>query len=208
MDIRGSLQSAWSTFIDKLNEQQWFIQLKQKWEELDEQSRFYLKIASLGAAALFVIILVTSSIWSVRELRNNYRDKIALLNMLQNVTDEMRQLKNITSTATQQAGVPQPWNAYFESILPQVGVDKNKLSISPEKPVSTKNTDPMAPKESMFEISVREINVKQLIKLAYQLENGMRPVKLRNMWVDTRGEHSGWLDAKLTVSAFTIPSPK
>ncbi len=206
MEIKANIQQFWNTLVDKISEQAWFIQLKQKWEELDEQSRFYLKIASFASSLLFIFIIVLSSILSVRELRNNYREKTALLNMLQTVNDEMRQLKNITSVASQNAAANTPWNTYFESLLQGIGLDKSKLTISPEKTVSTKNQDPMAPKESQFELSLKEINIKQLIKLSYQIENGGRPVKLKNLWIDTRGEHSGWLDAKLTISAYTLAS--
>ena len=34
-------------------------------------------------------------------------------------------------------------------------------------------------KESLFDLSIKHVSVKQVVRLAYFLENGSRPVKLR-----------------------------
>ena len=39
----SKLKEAWTSFSDQVSQSAWFQQLKAKWEELDPQSRLYLK---------------------------------------------------------------------------------------------------------------------------------------------------------------------
>ncbi len=50
------------------------------------------------------------------------------------------------------------------------------------------------------------MNLKQLVQYAFTLENGTRPVKLRHMTVDTGEDPSGYLNATLSVSTFSLAS--
>ena len=97
---------------DFLNEQDWFQQLKAKWEELDPQSRGYLKIAGGAATALLFLYLVLSSIWSVHKLKKELSEKNDLLMMIQSANDEMHRLRE-----TARPGRAPPagtWTTYFE----------------------------------------------------------------------------------------------
>ena len=59
-------------------------------------------------------------------------------------------------------------------------------------------------KEALAQLSVKRINVKQLTRLMFQIENGARPVKVRNLTVDVNPDQSGYMDATLQISAYTL----
>src|SRR6266481_4632392 len=107
---------------DFLNEQAWAQQLKAKWEELDPQSRSYLKVAGIAASVLLFLFLIFSSIWSVHKLKQELSDKTDLLTMVQNANDEMRRLRE-TGTPPPPADASGPWNSYFESVATTAGID-------------------------------------------------------------------------------------
>ena len=52
------------------------------------------------------------------------------------------------------------------------------------------------------------MNIKQVVRYAASLESGSRPIKLRNLLIDTKTDPSGYLDATLALSAFTLVEQK
>lgn len=210
MEISTKFKEWSDSISDWLNEQVWFQELKTKWEELDPQSRTYLKFAGVGASFLLLILLVLTSIWSVYSLKRDLSDRRSLLNTIQTSNDEIRRLKETIPTAALQAAEggggdkEGGWHGYFESLATQAGLDKTSLSIEGEK--AGPSTDQT--KETFFDINLKHINIKQAVRYALALESGERPVKLRNLLIDTKSDPTGYLDATLAVSAFSLVVPK
>ncbi len=196
-----------SSFKDFLSEQEWFQQLKGKWEELDPQSRNYLKLASFGSAILLITLLMFTFIWSVHSLKTELSEKKALLTSIQNANEEIRQLKETIPSTTLQSGSKTDgvtWNSYFDTIAITSGIDKSNLTISAEKPGNSSEQS----KETLFDIGVKHVNIKQIVHYMVSLENGQRPVKIRNLLIDNKGEPTGYLDANLAISGFTLVEQK
>jgi len=192
-----------NTISDKLSEQEWFQQLKGKWEELDPQSRSYLKMAGFASAVILFLYLVFSSIWSIHGLKKDLADKDDLLNVVQSANEELRRLRE-TGGAQVNAEVGN-WSTYFEATATPLGIEKAALNISAEKP----GTSSEVAKESLYDIAMKKVTIKQVIKYAFQLENGNRPVKMRNISITTNADPEGYMDATLSVSGFSlIPPPK
>lgn len=192
-----------NTISDKLSEQEWFQQLKGKWEELDPQSRSYLKMAGFASGVLLFVYLTFSSLWGVHELKRELADKADLLGVVQGANEELRRLREGGGSINAEVG---NWNNYFESTAAQsAGIDKSMLTISAEKPGATSDVA----KESMYDIAMKKVTIKQVVKYAFQLENGNRPVKVRNISINTNADPEGFMDATLAVSGFSlIPANK
>lgn len=203
--VNNTKIQEWMTSLTEfLNEQQWYQELKAKWDELDPQSRTYLKFAGFGCALLAVILIILSSIWSVHSLKAELREKKALLNLIQSANDELRRLRETTPSSVGKDREGGPWPAYFESLASSSGFDKAALTVSPEK-VGTPGD---LTRESLFDLNLKHINIKQIVRFAFALESGQRPVKLRNLMIETKSDPSGYLDASLAISAFTLVEPK
>jgi hypothetical protein len=200
MESESSFRQAINKVSDWLNEQEWFGQLKGKWEELDPQSRIYLKAGGLGGTLVVLMFVVLGAVWSVHSLKSELADKTELLGNIQIANEELRRLREETSGAAAGGGGTGPWTAYFETVGTGAGMDKSTLSISAEKPGEV--TDQA--KETLFDLSLKHVNIKQVVRLAFGLENGSRPVKLRNLSIDTRNDPEGYMDATLAISAFAL----
>jgi hypothetical protein len=195
--------SEWMKSVTEfLNEQVWFQQLKGKWEELDPQSRIYLKFAGVGCGILLAFIFLISSIWSVHSLKKELADKRNLLSVIQNANDEVFRLRSAIPGGLPVGGDKEgtTWSDYFESMVPSIGVDKSAISVASEKAGAANEQS----KETLFELSLKHVNIKQVVRYAFALENGQRPVKLRNLTIDTKEDPTGYMDATLAVSAFTV----
>ena len=203
MENSAKLTQWLNSFNEFISEQSWFQQIKAKWDELDSKSRGYLKTGAFAGLGLLLLFILLTSVWSVHSLKAELSEKTELLNTIQNANDEMRKLRDTTPVAA--AGdATGNWNSYFESIAGTVGIDKPAMTIA-DKPMTDKGPSDLA-KESHFEIALKHVGIRQAVRLAFFLESGTRPVKLRSFTVDTKADPTGFLDATLAVSAFTLNS--
>jgi hypothetical protein len=194
----GRMGQFFSRLGDKIAEQQAFQQLKAKWDELDAQSRLAAKIASSGLSVLFVLFVIFGSLSSVRALRREVAEKSELLSTLQTANDELRKLNESGGGAT---GAPaEGWNGFFEASAAQLGLDKEKFAVNAD---TKGGSDGTLAKETLYDLALKQVNIKQVVRYAFQLENSGRPIKVRSLTIDTKPDMTGYLDATLSVSAFT-----
>lgn len=179
-----------------LQEQIWFQQLKAKWDELDARVKTYVQFGMASFVVLIVIGGAVAMLAGARSLRTELADKTEVLNQLRTASEEMAELRRINGDS--ETGSASDWPAYFTTAAGTAGVKAESLTISPEKPGSGMD----ASKESLFDIELKEINVRQLTRYAYSLENGGKPVKLRALSIDTKEDLSGYVSATLSVSTF------
>lgn len=188
----------WAESIrDWLNEQEWFREAKTKWDGLDPQVQSYVKLGTALAVLVLAFVFAGGFIWSVHSAKRELAEKSDLLHMVQNANEEMRQLK-ATPTAPSAPGEA-AWPAYFTTVASGSGIGGESMTVSEEKKGAAQEEF----KESLFDVSVKKINIRQVVRFVFQLESGNRPVKVRNLTIDTQPDGSGYLDATLSVSAFT-----
>ena len=210
--------SKFSEFIakltDSMREQEWYQQIKRKWDELDPQSRSYLQIVLTALFSLSFIFMIFSLFWGLHSQRKEIADKQEVLRFVQDSNEKIRKLgESGMGAASSDAKTEQTWSAYIEATAGTAGIDKPSLNISAEKPGAPPNKDLQAAgkdtaKESLVQIDVKHVSIKQIIRFAYSLESGTRPIKLRNLTIDTKNDPTGYMDASLSVSGFTIASAK
>lgn len=188
---------------DWLNEQAWWQELKSKWEELDPQSRLYLKLAGGGILLVVLLLIILNFIWGAHRLRDDVSTKSELLAYVNRSNDEMRRLKE-TSTNLSGAASNDPWPAYFQQVAGGAAVPTDGFAVSDPKPGAASDVS----KEALYDITVKHANIRQIVKFVQSLETGTRPVKVRDLAIDTIQDGSGYLDATLAVSAFSLVQPK
>jgi hypothetical protein len=182
---------------DWLVEQEWFQQLKGKWDELDAQSRTYAKFGAGGAGAFIFLLVTLSSIWSVQSLKSELNGKMELLAQLQASGDELSRLKG--ESLGMGEGEKTDWPKYFSERASRAGIASD-ITVSAEKP-GGKSADTV---ESLFDIQIKHVSIKQVVRLALGLETSDKPIKLRGISIDTKDDPAGYMDATLSVSAFSL----
>jgi len=207
MESSAKIREWAQSLSESLNDQVWFQELKTKWEELDPQSRAYLKIGLASLTLLVLLFWTLSFIWSVHSLKKELSEKTNLLQIIQSAQNELRKSKDsLPSGATLEGlagGISSErevaWPAYFESLAGTSGIDPASLSVTGEKT----GTPSDQTKETLLDVNLKHVNIKQVVRYVFSIENGQRPVKLRNLLIDTKNDPTGYLDATLSVSAFT-----
>ncbi len=199
METEGRIGQLFSKISEKLNDQVWFQQLRSKWEELDPRHRFY---AQIGGAVLLLLVVVGwmgMAYWNVYSLKRELAEKQDLLHMVQSANDEMRRLRETGGSRGGGMNDGVPWPEYLTSAATNAGIDASKISVTNEKPAPSTSEI----QETLMDIQLKQINIRQIMRFTYQLETGGRPLKVRNLAIDTGGEDTGWLNATLSVSGFT-----
>lgn len=185
-------------------EQEWAQEAKTRWEELDSEMRLWIKMGSAAAAVLLVFGMLGAIALQGRSLRRDLREKRATLAFLQEANDELRRLKEVlpaSSAATQPP--PTPWVPYLETIAQGAGIDRSAVTYANERAGPAGDFA----KETQLDITATRLNIKQIVKLAHGLENGARPVRIRALSIDTKGDPSGYMDVTAAISGF-VPNAK
>jgi hypothetical protein len=200
MAFADQLRESWQQSLEKLREQQFYQQIKQQWDELDPQSRLLLKSASIVGVVLGVLIAVFSSILSVRSLKGELAEKLELTSYVESETETLRRLKE--TNASINAGSPPggPWNAYVQGLVSAAGIDAASATLGQEKP----GTSSAISDEALMEVSLKKVSIKQVVRLALQIETGARPAKVKNISIETNADPAGYMDAKLALSLFNV----
>ncbi|MEK7690903.1 MAG: hypothetical protein AAB425_07770 [Bdellovibrionota bacterium] len=200
----GRVEQLITQFKEWLVEQEWFIQLREKWQELSPEQQQYAKMGGLGSGSAVLLGIVISSISSTHALKSELESKMELNQLILTAAQEMKRLKD-SGSATGAGRSPDkgPWPDYLKSRGDAAGVAREAIEVSSEK--SGGKTELV--KESLFDVNLKKIGIKQIIRMAFQLENGPRPVKLRNLTIDTKLDPEGYMDARMAISAFVLQQP-
>ncbi len=218
MENESKIGRAWQSFTDKLQDQVWFQQIRAKWDELDGKTKTILKYAGLFGSGALLVGAVAMAMISVSDQKKEIDDKLALIQKIQGAQEELRRLKDVTSRFG--GGGGQPWPAFLQERAQAAGIDPAIVTVIGETaiaaPGSGKAMDgkgkpitapPVTgPTETVVEAALKKINVRQLTKYVHEIENGNRTVKVRRLQVDTHPDESGYLDATLVLSAFSMDS--
>lgn len=196
-------------FSDKIQDQVWFQQLKVKWDELDARAKIGIKYISLIGGSVLIVGLVGTNLYSVAEKKRDIDERLGLISKIQSSQDELKRLRDVTARFSGKD--EQPWAEFLQGKAPVSGFDPSIIKIVSEKAVtSAKDSKATSapvingPEETIIEADIKHINVRQLVKFIHEVENGGRTVKVRRLQVDTNPDASGFLDAKLIVSAFKL----
>lgn len=216
MENESKIGRAWQNFTDKLQDQVWFQQIKAKWDELDGKTKTFLKYSGLIGTAGLIVGSVALALISVGNQKKEIDDKLALIQRIQGAQEELRRLKDVTARFG--GGGGQPWPAFLQERAQAAGIDPSIVTIVDETPIAAPGSGkamdgkgkPVAapavtgPTETVVEAALKKINVRQLTRYVHELENGDRTVKVRRLQVDTHPDESGYLDATLVLSAFSM----
>lgn len=202
----------WTSLGDKIQDEVWFQQIKEKWDNLEPTEKFYVKLGGLGSALLGSVIALAVFAYSTHSLTKMKRIKSDIALFISNSSDEIRKLRAITGTqppvlsAPAASASPTPiaqtapviWSSVFDSIMSTANIDRSKVSYFVEKPGGQIGST----KELLYDVTVQEINLRQAVKLAVQLESASQPIKVRHVSLANVGA-LGAMNVKFAISAFS-----
>ncbi len=221
MENESRFSQALRNASDKIQDQVWFQQLKVKWDELDARAKLAVKYTTLIGVSALLLGLVGTNLYAVADKKRDIEERMSLITKILSAQDELKRLRDVTSRVS--GGDQQPWVEFFQSKAQPAGFDASIVQVLSEKVLSTSAPAPQkdarnskdsktaapapvisGPEETIIEAEIKHVNVRQLVRFVHEVENGGRTVKVRRLQIDTAPDETGFLDAKLIVSAFKL----
>jgi len=199
-------ESTWTSKIfSKIEEQAWFASLRSKWDELDAQSQLYSKGAAIVIGSGLLIFASVSLAVQTYTLRSEIQAKQKLLSLLQAGTDEIKALQDsLPASRSTLDSPPATLQALMDTIAQVAAVDRGALAVGAE----SSGADSGQFRETIAEVTVKHVGIRQLVRVIHALENGPRVAKVRHLTVDTKLDPEGYLDAVLSTSFYGPKEPK
>lgn len=196
----------WAELNDSIQDNAAFQQIKAKWDELDSKSRSILKIGSL---TLVLIFLVAGTIYFYQEVNHKkelIEERSDMVTRLQKSQEELKRLRESNPLSQSQASMDEPWTSFIESKIGAIGIPPDSMKIEPEKVIdhSKEKNSADRPKETEVTGSFKKINVRQMVKLIHQLENGGRPAKVKRIQIETEPDESGYMNLSFTMIGYSF----
>lgn len=189
--------------LDWLNDQEWYQELKMRWDALSSEQKQYARLGGLAGAFALVGFFFYSVMTTLGSVRSDFEEKEGLLRMVEKAQQERADLKRRTGTHSLSEADNPNWNQYFQQTASTSGIESSALNI--ESPKSGKSS--ALSKELLYQIKVNHVGIRQLQKFLFYLETGRNPIKLRNLQILTQ-DAEGYLNARVAVSAFDFKESK
>ncbi len=198
MSKLNSVKQEILRYWDNVRDSEIYQQLKQKYDELDSQTKFYIHAGALGLGVIFLLTTVLLGYSKVSTLKKNLNEKEEIIGQLQRTADTLTQLKQLA--ARQQADVSSPTPALIESIVTTSGIVREKVEIDSEK----LGHEDKQSKEFLVEVKLTQINLKQLTRFLFHLttQGTSRHLNIKDLTVDTKNDPTGYLNAEVIVATY------
>jgi len=203
MSIKRKIIDFFEGQLLKLTQQQWFVELKGKWEELDSKNRTYLQYGGVALSVLIIFIFLVNLSVGVSSMKDEFIYKQKLADFIIDSNSEIKNLKISSRPRAADNGRKANWTNYIKQSFQTYGIGPELVNVNEKQlPISRNKV-----KETLINVSVDQINLKQIVKVAFDLENGTNPMMLRGLHVKTRDD-KGFLKVAYTFSGFDIKKDK
>jgi type II secretory pathway component PulM len=192
---------AMGGMLDRMKEQEWFQQLNAAWGQLPPEQQQMARIGGTVAGFLISAYLMFTTYDSAHTAKEEYYQKEELTRILTQANDELRRLKGQNTGIPQ--GSAQTWSSVFQGLATLQGLPATAVEILKESPGATQGVI----QESLLEVKIKGLQVRQLVPMLYQIEHGSPPMKLKGLIVEPSTEE-GVLNAKVNVSGYMAKPEK
>ena len=198
--MESNSKSGWiDQAFDWLEQQEQYILLKNKWNELDSTSQLYVRAGGVVAAAFGFVFILTSAVHHTSSLKDDVADKTQMLNTLLSAESEMKSLRSLQAGSGGGGGDVVNWEQYILQRAGTSRVSSDQVEVKAQK----NNAASEKVAESLLEVTVKGVTLEALVLYAVNLESGPNAMKVRNMKVESTGKDEP-VNAVFYVSGFNL----
>ncbi len=199
-ELREQLVSKFKDLGSQIQETSVYQNLKEKYDDLPaSQQKATLIVA--GVLVAFFIFSYPYTNWSAsRESVVSFETKRNLIRDLLKVTKETSELPMLPPATTMgqiQTDIQMRIQSY-QLLEEQVG------PISPEEP-SQSALIPANLQEGVIKVTLKKLNLRQIVDIAHDLQSMQPAVKMRNLSIDANLQDARYLDALMEFVVIKIP---
>jgi hypothetical protein len=189
-----------SAAFDKIKEQEWYQQIQNTYQQLPSEQQNYVRWGLSGLSVLLAGYLTFAVIQSANSSKNDYFEKQELSRVINEANDEIRRLRGQSSGLP--SGSEQNWKSILSGMASSQGIPADSIEVAKEAPGAL---DGMI-QESLLEVKMKNIPLRSLTQVVFQMEHGSPPMKLKGMIVEAGND--GLLNVKLNLSGYLAKPEK
>lgn len=196
----AELKRKFSEFWETIKESEAYLQIKEKYDELDTRTKITIQLGAVGGVAFMILLSVLTGIAKVSTLKGSIDETEALIGYLQHSSDSIRQLKMQAQSAASSVDAGGSLGDFASSLLGPSNIDPARAEIASERDGSEEKDT----KEILVDVKLSQVNLRQVSRFMINaIEEGKkRSVAIKELNVDTKGDPSGYMDAQVTLAAY------
>ncbi|MBC87082.1 MAG: hypothetical protein CL677_07860 [Bdellovibrionaceae bacterium] len=196
-DLKDNLQTKFTELWETLQEQDWFLTLREKFEVQPQATQKVIIFGGIGLVIFLMAMIPIGNYMNASEFQLTFEDERNLTRDFLKAQSEGN-LPNLPPAQTEAA------------IRSKVTMALNRFNLNPDQlgEMTGSNDKPkFAPKSSKVagvSISLKTLNVKQVKDIAFELQN-MRDVKLTGMDLSATAEDDHYFNVTYTLKNISLP---
>ena len=180
--------------------------IKEFWARLNTKQRYY---AAIGTIFVLLVLILEFGIFPLWEARDKIKRSVQtnqkkLAEIVQLDTEFTRQEAKMVRVKKVMASRPADFSlfSYLEKKAAQAGVKGNIKNMNSSRGTQTANYE-----ESLIDIKLDKITIKQLTDFLYYAESSADLIKIKRITVSKMKESPEYLSAQMQLASFQVSLP-
>lgn len=204
-EIKETIIEKFNATLDQIKESQSYIQAKEQYDQLPVKAQKSIITGIIAVIAIIIISIPLAFIASASSSITKFESSRELLRDLMKVERDNKM--------TPGQGFTLPPASLINQVrrnLEEEGLSEQQIAnIAPYKKVAGSPEDskliPKALEQNGVEISLKKLNLKQILAISYQLHRKENAAKMINMDISVNAENDHYFDVYYKLVNFSLP---
>lgn len=202
-DIKEESLEQLNVYKEKIQESSIYIQIKEKYDQLNPKQQKYVNIGSILVVTYLVLSIPLGSLSEANNKIERYKAEKKLL-------ANFKKAQEAASTAPRPQK-PQDGNRLsrnLKSLFEKEGLSKDQIGEADAFTEDNTGQFPEIPKEANItgvKAKLNQINIKQLVDVLKKVETQSAPSKMTHLKINPTAEKAGFYDVAFELRGFDLP---
>lgn len=185
----------WEKVSESIRSQSWYQQAESSFQQLPPNQQNWIKQGSIATLLGSLIYFSWTLISGAHTMKRNYFAEQELLQIVNQAGEELRRLRGQNSGFS--GANNQSYKEIFAGLITAQGLPVDRAEVLKESP----GTGQGNLQETLVDVNIKEIAIRPLVQLLFQVEHGNPPMKIRQLEIQNE-KAEGVMNVKLAVSGF------
>jgi type II secretory pathway component PulM len=202
-DMKEESLEQLSVYKEKIQESAVYIQIKERYDQLNPKQQKYVNIGSILLIAYIVLSIPLGSLSEANSKIEKYKEEKKLL-------ANFKKAQEAASTAPRPQK-PQDGNRLsrnLRSLFEKEGLNKDQIGNADAFTENNTGQFPEIPKEASItgvKASLKQLNIKQLVDILKKVETQSTPSKMTHLNITPTADKAGFFDVAFELRGFDLP---
>ncbi len=197
-NLFDSLKEKLKAVLQEQQESEWFIRVKEKYEELTPTMQKIVRYAGMALVVTIVLWIPVTNLMDASDVNSQFEQRRLALK-------ELLKIERDYSSVPAMPNPPAPFSLKPQLDQKIIGQGLKPEQIKDVQEVSGKDTKTVEQKGISYNLT--HVTVRQAIDIAYELEQTDKSFKLSEFQLDAQQEDPHFYDLRLKIINYSIKAP-